>query len=68
MRIKTSLAGTVGIWGDFNFLDAYCKVLILVELLDVRANSFPLSNPKNHVVVGLLFKCEGCWRCISLRK
>lgn len=35
----------VGIWRGFSFADAHCKVLILAELLDMKANIFPLGNP-----------------------
>lgn len=38
-------AGNVGIWRGFSFADARCKVLILAELLDMKANIFPLGNP-----------------------
>lgn len=38
-------AGNVGIWRGFSSADAHCKVLILAELLDMKANIFPLGNP-----------------------
>lgn len=38
------VAGNVGIWRGFSFADAHCKLLILAELLDMKANIFPLGN------------------------
>lgn len=40
-----SRAGNVGIWRGFSFADAHCKILILAELLYMKANIFPLGNP-----------------------
>lgn len=40
-----NIAGNIGIWRGFSFADAHCKVLILAELLDMKANIFPLGNP-----------------------
>lgn len=38
-------AGNVGIGRGFSFAGAHGKLLILAELLDVKANIFPLGNP-----------------------
>lgn len=38
MSLKINVGGNDGIWGDFSFADAHCKLLILAELLDMKAN------------------------------
>lgn len=38
MSLDINVAGNAGIWGDFSFADALCKLLILAQLLDMKAN------------------------------
>lgn len=38
MSLEVNVPGSAGIWGDVGFADARCKLLILAELLDMKAN------------------------------
>lgn len=48
----------VGIWRGFSFADAHCKVLILAELLDMKANIFPLGVIPKIVLLWICFSSE----------